>query len=55
MDPQARLDYFRSELEGKLEKLRKDMEEQEKRLTAKVASLEARIDNVVRASSHARA
>ncbi len=36
----ARLDYFRSEFEGKLERVKQDAKETEKRLLARIDSLE---------------
>ena len=55
MDPQARIDYFRSEIEGKLKKLEDEMKAMETRQAAKLATLEARIDNALRAvSTHSR-
>jgi predicted nucleic acid-binding Zn-ribbon protein len=47
-DVNARVDYFRSEIEGKLEKLRKDFDERAKSLETQLAAAQQKIDGAVR-------
>lgn len=48
MDEKARLDYFRSEIEGKFEKLRKDFDERTKSLETQLAEQKTRVDGALR-------
>jgi hypothetical protein len=48
MNDNARIDYFRSEIEGKLTKLRADIAEREKYVDTKLADLKATLDRAVR-------
>lgn len=44
----ARIDYFRSEIEGKLSKLREEFKEREKIVDAQVAALQGKLDGALR-------
>lgn len=54
MDPDNRLDYFRSELEGKLAQVRNELVVLENRLTARIATLEKSLETAVRELHNAR-
>jgi hypothetical protein len=48
METNARIDYFRSEIEGKLEKLRKDFDERTKALEMRLTTVQQKLDSAVR-------
>jgi hypothetical protein len=48
MDADQRLDYFRSEIKGELEKLRKDFDERAKHLEAQLAEQKQRVEGALR-------
>jgi hypothetical protein len=48
MDTNARIDYFRSEIDGKIQALRNEMIEHNKLVAAKFAELEKKIDSALR-------
>ena len=48
MDVNARVDYFRSEIEGKIATLRTEMTERQKAVDAKITSLEETLNRAIR-------
>lgn len=48
MDTNARIDYFRSEFEGKITTLRSEMAERQKAVDAKLAALEESLSKALR-------
>ena len=48
MDTNARVDYFRSEIKGEIEKLRKELTEQKKSADGQILALQQKLDGALR-------
>ncbi len=48
MDANARVDYFRSEIEGKIATLRSEMNDRQKLVDAKIVALEESLNRAIR-------